>query len=84
MVNKKIEGINVQQPSNMQLWAVNIDGPPNSLYTGEKFTLQFRFPDSYPHESPEVIFIGSSIPVHPHIYSNGHICLRHYIYRACM
>ncbi|QQP57599.1 putative ubiquitin-conjugating enzyme E2 W, partial [Caligus rogercresseyi] len=21
------------------------------------------------------VFIGDSIPVHPHIYSNGHICL---------
>jgi ubiquitin-conjugating enzyme E2 W len=26
-------------------------------------------------ESPEVIFVGKNIPVHPHIYTNGHICL---------
>lgn len=36
---------------------------------------QFRFPDEYPFTSPEVIFIGDNIPVHPHVYSNGHICL---------
>jgi ubiquitin-conjugating enzyme E2 W len=23
----------------------------------------------------QVTFIGANIPVHPHIYSNGHICL---------
>ena len=25
--------------------------------------------------SLQVTFIGSNIPVHPHVYSNGHICL---------
>ena len=30
--------------------------------------------DRYPMESPEVVFIPPS-PEHPHIYSNGHICL---------
>ncbi|VDK69825.1 unnamed protein product [Litomosoides sigmodontis] len=38
-------------------------------------TFQFRFPDEYPFSSPEVIFIGDNIPIHPHVYSNGHICL---------
>ena len=23
----------------------------------------------------QVVFVGSNIPVHPHVYSNGHICL---------
>lgn len=23
----------------------------------------------------QVMFVGAHIPVHPHIYSNGHICL---------
>jgi hypothetical protein len=23
----------------------------------------------------QVMFVGSNIPVHPHVYSNGHICL---------
>ena len=23
----------------------------------------------------QVMFIGDNIPVHPHVYSNGHICL---------
>ena len=36
--------------------------------------LQFKFPDRYPLESPEVVFLPEA-PVHPHIYSNGHVCL---------
>uniref|UniRef100_A0A1I8BQD5 UBIQUITIN_CONJUGAT_2 domain-containing protein n=1 Tax=Meloidogyne hapla TaxID=6305 RepID=A0A1I8BQD5_MELHA len=43
--------------------------------TGEIFQLQFKFDDQYPFSSPEVTFIGENIPVHPHVYSNGHICL---------
>lgn len=36
--------------------------------------LQIKFPSEYPIESPEVIFLGNP-PEHPHIYSNGFICL---------
>ncbi|MFH4975017.1 hypothetical protein AB6A40_001726 [Gnathostoma spinigerum] len=61
--------------SDMQLWTVSVDGAPSTLYDGEKFILQFRFSDQYPFSSPEVVFVGDNIPVHPHVYSNGHICL---------
>jgi hypothetical protein len=36
--------------------------------------LQIKFTDRYPLEPPEVVFLAPP-PVHPHIYSNGHICL---------
>ena len=55
-------------------WQATIFGVPGSLYAGETFTLQFTFNDKYPFDSPEVVFVGTA-PVHPHIYSNGHICL---------
>ncbi|KAF9948493.1 ubiquitin-conjugating enzyme E2 W [Modicella reniformis] len=42
---------------------------------GEKFELEFNFGPNYPLESPQVIFVGNNVPIHPHIYSNGHICL---------
>ena len=32
------------------------------------------FTDKYPLEPPEILFLEPS-PVHPHIYSNGHVCL---------
>ena len=76
---------------------IKVVGSEGTLYQGEVFFLQFRFPTMYPMESPEVyhliliilfwvfeiiflclskvIFIGNNIPIHPHIYSNGHICL---------
>lgn len=61
--------------NNMAVWVINVSGAPNTLYDGEKFRLQFKFPARYPFDSPSVMFVGPSIPVHPHIYSNGHICL---------
>ncbi|VDO20668.1 unnamed protein product [Brugia timori] len=70
-------GVHVKDEStqDLRLWTVHVDGAPNTLYAGEQFTLRFRFPDEYPFSSPEVIFIGDNIPIHPHVYSNGHICL---------
>ncbi|VTZ66641.1 ubiquitin-conjugating enzyme E2, putative [Plasmodium chabaudi chabaudi] len=55
-------------------WIIQIKGAENTLYSNETFKMQFKFTDKYPIESPEVIFIGQP-PIHPHIYSNGHICL---------
>lgn len=26
-------------------------------------------------DSPELIFVSPFVPLHPHVYSNGHICL---------
>ncbi|KHJ94624.1 ubiquitin--protein ligase [Oesophagostomum dentatum] len=56
-------------------WRVDVIGAAGTLYEGEKFSLQFRFTHQYPFNSPEVMFVGENIPVHPHVYSNGHICL---------
>lgn len=56
------------------VWHVTFVGAPTTLYEGEEYTLQIRFTDDYPMDSPEVTFLGLA-PVHSHIYSNGHICL---------
>ncbi|KAM6526712.1 hypothetical protein FSOLCH5_002802 [Fusarium solani] len=50
----------------------------NPLYKGHIYRLKFHFPKMYPIEPPEVTFDLRSdrpIPMHPHIYSNGIICL---------
>ena len=60
---------------NLGVWLVRMEGPANTLYQGETFLLRFKFGMKYPFDSPEVTFVGDSIPVHQHIYSNGHICL---------
>lgn len=56
-------------------WRVALDGPTDTLYDSERFSLSFKFGPKYPFDSPEVVFVGDNIPVHPHVYSNGHICL---------
>ncbi|GAB1605462.1 probable ubiquitin-conjugating enzyme E2 W-B [Argonauta hians] len=60
---------------SMSEWIVHLDGASGTLYGGESFKLCFKFGPRYPFESPQVTFIGNNIPVHPHVYSNGHICL---------
>eukprot|EP00927_Polykrikos_kofoidii_P069508 TRINITY_DN65018_c0_g1_i1.p1 TRINITY_DN65018_c0_g1~~TRINITY_DN65018_c0_g1_i1.p1 ORF type:complete len:169 (+),score=14.30 TRINITY_DN65018_c0_g1_i1:58-507(+) len=68
------EGIAVMEHADLREWTVAIHGASDTLYEGESFTLRFSFPPRYPLDSPEVVFVGEP-PVHPHIYSNGHICL---------
>lgn len=60
---------------NLSEWIVDLDGAPGTLFEGEKFQLAFKFGSRYPFDSPQVMFIGGNIPLHPHVYSNGHICL---------
>ncbi|KAK9335091.1 ubiquitin-conjugating enzyme/RWD-like protein [Lipomyces starkeyi] len=72
-------GISVFQADDFRIWLIDIQVmDDNPLYVGKTFRLQFRFTPTYPIEAPEVQFIrslGREIPMHPHIYSNGHICL---------
>ncbi|KAI9030986.1 ubiquitin-conjugating enzyme/RWD-like protein [Phycomyces nitens] len=77
-LTKELRGNMMSTPTNISVPThpkLRIKGAPNTLYEGEEFDLEFRFSPSYPLESPEVTFIQPSIPIHPHIYSNGHICL---------
>lgn len=66
----------MREPFNLPFdrWKIRLDGAPGTLYAGEIFHLQFRFPDTYPMEAPEVIFLDEP-PLNQHVYSNGHICL---------
>ncbi|KZS18066.1 ubiquitin-conjugating enzyme E2 W isoform X1 [Daphnia magna] len=68
-----IDGESVGQ--SLDLLVLSINGAQGTIYEGEQFQLQFRFGPKYPFDSPEVVFVGTEIPVHPHVYSNGHICL---------
>jgi len=64
-----------QIANNLAEWTVDVTGASGTLYEGETFKLQFKFGSRYPFDSPEVVFVAPNIPVHPHVYSNGHICL---------
>jgi len=78
MVNEPPQGVTIDtqaMANNISLWLVKMVGSQDTLYAGESLTLQFKFSSNYPFDSPEVTFVGDNIPVHPHVYSNGHICL---------
>ena len=67
--------ISILDTTNLNSWKIQIIGAESTLYAGKKFILFFKFDDGYPLEAPIVTFHGTDIPIHPHIYSNGHICL---------
>ncbi|XP_055917220.1 ubiquitin-conjugating enzyme E2 W isoform X1 [Eupeodes corollae] len=78
LIKEPPPGVTVDAESisqNLAEWKINIEGFEGTLYEGEHFQLLFKFNNKYPFDSPEVTFIGSNIPIHPHVYSNGHICL---------
>ncbi|GFN79085.1 ubiquitin-conjugating enzyme e2 w [Plakobranchus ocellatus] len=61
--------------STLSEWIIDIEGAPETIYGGEIFQLNFKFGPNYPMVPPQVVFVGPNIPVNPHVYSNGHICL---------
>jgi len=70
-------GIKLLQADDFETWLLSLEVMGGSLYQGEVFALQFRFDSQYPISSPEVIFVNNEKyqpPIHPHVYSNGHIC----------
>ncbi|KAL7223871.1 hypothetical protein ACSBR1_025350 [Camellia fascicularis] len=68
-LQKELEEWQVNPPSgfkhratdNLQSWVIEVNGAQGTLYANETYQLQ-------------VIFLQPA-PLHPHIYSNGHICL---------
>jgi len=74
-------GISLVSADDFNQWQMDIQvlDDTNTLYAGKKFRLNFKFQGvNYPIEAPIVTFIRApdrEIPIHPHIYSNGVICL---------
>ncbi|CAN8075893.1 unnamed protein product [Agarophyton chilense] len=69
-----VPGMSVSETDRVDEWLVTVTGAAGSVYENEKYTLRFVFPSDYPMEAPEVVFLQPT-PRHPHVYSNGHICL---------
>ena len=59
---------------NIRKWLLSLTGVKNTLYEDEVYRISIVFGARYPFEAPMVVFKGEP-PIHPHIYSNGHICL---------
>jgi len=72
-------GITLVSAEGFEEWCMDIQVlDQNPLYMNQTYRLKFKFSKSYPIEPPEVIFVLTKdrpIPMHPHVYSNGIICL---------
>lgn len=71
--NPPVPGMSVST-DRLDEWMVTVMGAEGSVYENERYILRFVFPTDYPMEAPEVVFLEPT-PRHPHVYSNGHICL---------
>lgn len=73
------EGARLESSEPLTKWVVSMEGPSSvgglHLYDNEVYQLLIDFDSDYPLSPPEFIFKPGSSPIHPHIYSNGHICL---------
>lgn len=71
-----LEGVSLVSESDLTHYKfeITVDTP---LYHGEKYLLRVDVDRDYPVDPPVVRFCrdGYVIPLHPHVYSNGHICL---------
>jgi ubiquitin-conjugating enzyme E2 W len=74
LVGEPVPGMSVERPERLDLWYVKVVGAQDTIFMGEEYILRFSFPRDYPMEAPEVVFLPP-VPSHPHIYTNGHICL---------
>ncbi|KAJ4394199.1 hypothetical protein N0V93_003416 [Gnomoniopsis smithogilvyi] len=72
-------GITLVSADDLETWYLDVQVlDANPLYLDKTFRLLFRFSEQYPIEPPEVTFVqlpDRPIPIHPHVYSNGIICL---------
>ncbi|KAH7376152.1 ubiquitin-conjugating enzyme [Plectosphaerella cucumerina] len=72
-------GIDLVSADNFEEWSLDIRVlDDNPIYRDQVYRLKFRFSPQYPIEPPEVVFAqlpDRPIPIHPHVYSNGIICL---------
>jgi len=70
-------GVTLVKADGFDEWYLGLEVLGESLYKGESFMLKFRFDPQYPISSPAVQFVVDDkhqAPLHPHVYSNGHIC----------
>ena len=89
-LSKELKDLSTSPPGGLKLlkaddfnqWFIQLEGAPDTLYKNQKFLLRFKFNSNYPLEAPEVVFVDRDwlgnqwqIPIHNHVYSNGHICM---------
>jgi len=69
----KLDGIIIDNPSDIMIWNARIKGPPDTPYEEGEFEMLIRFDSDYPKCAPSVKFLTPMY--HPNIYSDGKICV---------
>ncbi len=73
LLNEKIDGIEIDKPSDILQWTAKIYGPCNTPYENGIFNILLKFDSDYPVRPPSVKFITPMY--HPNIYKDGKICV---------
>lgn len=81
-IQKELQSFLADPPDNCELtvgnnirsWVITLTGVTGTIFSGEKYKLQVKFPKDYPTKPPSVYFL-KPCPKHVHVYSNGDICL---------
>ncbi|KAJ1460528.1 ubiquitin-conjugating enzyme/RWD-like protein [Pelagophyceae sp. CCMP2097] len=73
-LNSPPEGCRVSVGKKLSVWVVTLTGAAGTVFEGEKYKLRVSFPTDYPTTPPSVYFLAPT-PRHPHVYTNGDICL---------
>lgn len=68
------DGCKVSVGKNLNVWIVTMTGAEGTIFAGEKYKLRVSFPADYPTSPPSCYFLEPT-PRHPHVYTNGDICL---------
>eukprot|EP00768_Dysnectes_brevis_P006852 gnl/Dysnectes_brevis/5567_a8068_644.p2 GENE.gnl/Dysnectes_brevis/5567_a8068_644~~gnl/Dysnectes_brevis/5567_a8068_644.p2 ORF type:complete len:173 (-),score=47.47 gnl/Dysnectes_brevis/5567_a8068_644:22-540(-) len=69
------DGLVLKEDSTLLDWLVQVSGPADTPYAGHTYSLRVIIPHKFPFSPPIAVFTRPEVPPHPHIYSNGHICL---------
>jgi ubiquitin-conjugating enzyme E2 A len=69
----KLDGIIIENPSDIMVWNAKIYGPPNTPYEKGIFDITLKFDTDYPVKPPSVKFLTPMF--HPNIYRDGKICV---------
>jgi len=70
-----LEGASASPVSERDIfsWNATIFGPEGTPWEGGIFSLQLKFPDTYPDNPPKVRFTSNIF--HPNVYGDGTLCL---------
>ena len=70
---EKIDGIEIINPDNLNMWKAIVTGPQDTPYANYNFDMEIRFNDDYPVKPPSVKFVSPMF--HPNVYRDGKICV---------